>query len=52
MTPTIDPAWDQTIAQLSALLRARSLEAYTRRGQTLIIKPRRMKRSKLTGELR
>ena len=43
---------DEEFAEFIAWLKVNKMEAHTTRGQTLIVKPRRPKRSRLTGKLK
>lgn len=55
MTSTLiaDPAWDRTIAGLVVWLRKNRMQAHTyAKGGSLILKPRRPKRSRLNGQPR
>ena len=49
MTAEPDHAFDRELAKFLAWLRATKQEAFTRRGQTLIIRPRRPKKSRIDG---
>lgn len=49
---TRDLEFEETLVRLLAYLKATGQEAHTTRSQTLIIKPRHPKKSRLTGEPR
>lgn len=49
MTPTRDLEFERTLATMIPWMKARGLEAHTTKGQSLIFRPRRRRRSKLTG---